>query len=703
MNGKNFRTVIIYLVILAAFAWLVAGQLDGTVSKAPTDLETGTFVSMAKGGLIESAEYRTENGAITGTYWLNASAREKAIKDGWTSTSQEETMTSATKLSNDTTTGSSTSESSGSDANASNTGFLGLFSTETSVTKTPAGLLKYKSTWAGSDSFTEFAQKYLPGKFSVDTSGPSIWLTVLTSFLPVLLIAGVMFLFLNQMNGGNNKVMNFGKAKAKRNSKDSQPITFKDVAGADEAIQELEEIKDFLANPARFQKLGAKIPKGVLLVGPPGTGKTLLARAVAGEANVPFFTISGSDFVEMFVGVGASRVRDLFEQAKAESPSIIFVDEIDAVGRKRGAGLGGGHDEREQTLNQMLVEMDGFDAKDNVIMIAATNRPDILDPALLRPGRFDRQIVVDRPDLKGREDILKIHTRNKPISKEIDLGVLARRTPGFTGADLANLVNEAALLAARHNKDEVDMFELEEGIDRVMAGPERKSRLISDKEKKTIAYHEAGHAIVGHMLPDADPVHKVSIIPRGRALGLTWSLPGEDRFLKSKREMLDEIAVLLSGRASEEIAIGDVTTGASNDIERASKVAKEMVTRFGMSEKLGPQAFGDADHEVFLGRDFNANADYSDDTATVIDTEVSRLISEGYNRAHTILTERSDTLNLMAEVLIERETLEGDALKAILDNTWDEYLKTHTGDEVAVEATEPEGIIFAPSDNAEEE
>lgn len=703
MNGKNFRTVIIYLVILAAFAWLVAGQLDGTVSKAPTNLETGTFISMAKGGLIESAEYKTESGAITGTYWMNDSARQKAIKDGWKASSQEETITSAVDIANETTTGSTTAGKTGDTTNASNNGFLGLFSAETTATKTPAGLLKYKSTWAGSDSFTEFAQKYLPGKFSVDTSGPSIWLTILTSFLPVLLIAGVMFLFLNQMNGGNNKVMNFGKAKAKRNSKDSQPITFKDVAGADEAIQELEEIKDFLANPARFQKLGAKIPKGVLLVGPPGTGKTLLARAVAGEANVPFFTISGSDFVEMFVGVGASRVRDLFEQAKAESPSIIFVDEIDAVGRKRGAGLGGGHDEREQTLNQMLVEMDGFDAKDNVIMIAATNRPDILDPALLRPGRFDRQIVVDRPDLKGREDILKIHTRNKPISKEIDLGVLARRTPGFTGADLANLVNEAALLAARHNKDEVDMFELEEGIDRVMAGPERKSRLISDKEKKTIAYHEAGHAIVGHMLPDADPVHKVSIIPRGRALGLTWSLPGEDRFLKSKREMLDEIAVLLSGRAAEEIAIGDVTTGASNDIERASKVAKEMVTRFGMSEKLGPQAFGDADHEVFLGRDFNANADYSDETATVIDTEVSRLISEGFNRAHSILTERNDTLNLMAQVLIDKETLEGDALKAILDNTWDEYLKTHSGDEVAVEATEPEGIIFAPTENNEEE
>lgn len=692
MNGKNFRTVIIYLVILAAFAWLVAGQLDGNISKPPSELETGTFVSMAKGGLIESAAYRTENGAISGTYWESTAARQKAIKGGWKPASQEETATTAPASTKTTTTSSQ-----------SGSGFLGLFSSEASTTKTPAGLLKYKSTWAGSDSFTEFAQKYLPGKFSVDTSGPSIWLTLLTSFLPILLIAGVMFFFLNQMNGGNNKVMNFGKSKAKRNTKDSNPITFKDVAGADEAIQELDEIKEFLANPARFQKLGAKIPKGVLLVGPPGTGKTLLARAVAGEANVPFFTISGSDFVEMFVGVGASRVRDLFEQAKAESPAIIFVDEIDAVGRKRGAGLGGGHDEREQTLNQMLVEMDGFDAKDNVIMIAATNRPDILDPALLRPGRFDRQIVVDRPDLKGREDILKIHTRNKPISSEIDLEVLARRTPGFTGADLANLVNEAALLAARHNKSEIDMFELEEGIDRVMAGPERKSRLISDKEKKTIAYHEAGHAIVGHNLPDADPVHKVSIIPRGRALGLTWSLPGEDRFLETKREMLDEIAVLLSGRASEEIAIGDVTSGASNDIERATKVAKQMVTRFGMSDTLGPQAYGEADHEVFLGRDFSANADYSDETATIIDKEISRLITEGFNRAHDILTEHKSTLDLMAEVLINRETLEGDALKALLEGTWDEYLQTHSGDEVAVVAGEPEGIIFAPEDTTSEE
>lgn len=704
MNAKNFRTVIIYLVILAAFAWLIAGQLDGSVNKPPTELTTGQFVALTKGGLIESASYRIENGAITGTYWQTKSARAKAIADGWKpEVSQEETATSAVGLDTNSTTNSA----------QKSTGLAGLLgSLEQTKTATPKGLLKYKSTWAGDDSFTEFAQKYMPGKYSVDNSGPSIWITLLGSVLPILLIAGIMFFFLNQMNGGNNKVMNFGKARAKRNNKDSEPITFKDVAGADEAIQELEEIKDFLANPSRFQKLGAKIPKGVLLVGPPGTGKTLLARAVAGEANVPFFTISGSDFVEMFVGVGASRVRDLFEQAKAESPSIIFVDEIDAVGRRRGAGLGGGHDEREQTLNQMLVEMDGFDAKDNVIMIAATNRPDILDPALLRPGRFDRQIVVDRPDLKGREDILKIHTRNKPIASEIDLGVLARRTPGFTGADLANLVNEAALLAARHGKSTIDMAELEEGIDRVMAGPERKSRLISDKEKKTIAYHEAGHAIVGHTLPDADPVHKVSIIPRGRALGLTWSLPGEDRFLQTKREMLDEIAVLLSGRASEEIAIGDVTTGASNDIERASKIAKQMVTRFGMSDQLGPQAFGEGDHEVFLGRDLQNNADYSDETATVIDKEVKRLIDEGFDRARGILTERKATLDLMAQVLIERETLEGDALKAVLTDQWDAYLNGEplAGDEhdAADENADEkpigeQGATFAPTDNSDEE
>ena len=444
-----------------------------------------------------------------------------------------------------------------------------------------------------------------------------------------------MFFFLNQMQGGNSKIMNFGKAKAKRMTRDQPRITFKDVAGADEAIEELQEIKEFLANPGKFQALGAKIPKGVLLVGPPGTGKTLLARAVAGEAAVPFFSISGSDFVEMFVGVGASRVRDLFEQAKAASPCIIFVDEIDAVGRQRGAGLGGGHDEREQTLNQLLVEMDGFDIKDNVILIAATNRPDILDPALLRPGRFDRQVVVDRPDLKGRLGILKIHARGKPLTDEIDLEVLARRTPGFTGADLANLVNEAALLAARHGKKKVDMIELEEGIDRVVAGPERKSRLISEDEKKVIAYHEAGHAIVGHVLPHGDSIHKVTIIPRGRSLGSTWHLPEEEKFLGSKSEMLADLASFLGGRVAEEIAIGDVTTGASNDIERATKLAKQMVMRFGMSEKLGPQTFGEANHEVFLGRDFSANADYSPEVAYEIDKEVARLIDDAYEKART--------------------------------------------------------------------
>jgi cell division protease FtsH len=513
--------------------------------------------------------------------------------------------------------------------------------------------------------------------------------------LPILLLVFVMFFFMNQMQGGNSKIMSFGKAKAKRMTRDQPRITFKDVAGADEAIEELEEIKDFLANPAKFQALGAKIPKGVLLVGPPGTGKTLLARAVAGEAAVPFFSISGSDFVEMFVGVGASRVRDLFEQAKAAAPCIVFMDEIDAVGRQRGAGLGGGHDEREQTLNQLLVEMDGFDLKANVILIAATNRPDILDPALLRPGRFDRQITVDRPDLRGRHGILKIHARGKPLTDDIELEVIARRTPGFTGADLANLVNEAALLAARHGKKKIDMRELEEGIDRVIAGPERKSRLISDDEKRVIAYHEAGHALVGHTLPHADPVHKITIIPRGRSLGSTWSLPEEDRFLETRQGMLDDIASLMGGRVSEEIAIGDITTGASNDIERATKLAKQMVTRFGMSEKLGPQTFGEASHEVFLGRDFSANADYSPEIAYEIDKEVSRLIDEGYAKARLILTERREHLDLMAQVLVERETVDREELAALLDNRWEQFLI----DEAARKAAEPD----VPEDEPEDE
>jgi cell division protease FtsH len=469
--------------------------------------------------------------------------------------------------------------------------------------------------------------------------------------------------------------MSFGKSRAKRITRDQPRITFKDVAGVDEAVEELEEIKEFLANPGKFQALGAKIPKGVLLVGPPGTGKTLLARAVAGEAGVPFFTISGSDFVEMFVGVGASRVRDLFEQAKAASPCIVFIDELDAVGRMRGAGLGGGHDEREQTLNQLLVEMDGFDIKDNVIIMAATNRPDVLDAALLRPGRFDRQILVDRPDLKGRHEILKIHSRGKPLGEAIDLEILARRTPGFTGADLANLVNEAALLAARHGKKEIEMHELEEAIERVIAGPEKKSRIISEHEKRIIAYHESGHALVGHVLPNTDPIHKISIISRGRALGYTLALPVEDKFLSSRGEMLDEIAMMLGGRVAESIAMGDITTGASNDIERATKLARQMVTQYGMSEKLGPMTLGEGQHEVFLGRDFSATPNYSQEIAFEIDKEVRRLIDEAYDTAHRILTERREQLDLMADVLVERETVDKEELEALLAGTWSEFLE----------------------------
>ena len=533
-------------------------------------------------------------------------------------------------------------------------------------------------------------------EYTVDPQDTSIWLTLLTSFLPIVVIIIVMVWLMNQMQGGNSKVMSFGKSRAKRITRDQPRITFKDVAGVDEAVEELEEIKEFLANPGKFQALGAKIPKGVLLVGPPGTGKTLLARAVAGEAGVPFFTISGSDFVEMFVGVGASRVRDLFEQAKAASPCIVFIDELDAVGRMRGAGLGGGHDEREQTLNQLLVEMDGFDIKDNVIIMAATNRPDVLDAALLRPGRFDRQILVDRPDLKGRHEILKIHTRGKPLGKEIDLEVLARRTPGFTGADLANFVNEAALLAARHGKKEIDMVELEDAIERVIAGPEKKSRIISEHEKRIIAYHESGHALVGHVLPNTDPIHKISIISRGRALGYTLALPVEDKFLSSRGEMLDDIAMMLGGRVAEAIAMGDITTGASNDIERATKLARQMVTQFGMSDKLGPMTLGEGQHEVFLGRDFSAQPNYSQEIAFEIDKEVRRLIDEGYDAAHRILSERRAQLDLMADVLVERETVDKEELEALLEGTWEEFQAQQAakaaeqGSEEVVAEQEPE-------------
>ena len=492
------------------------------------------------------------------------------------------------------------------------------------------------------------------------------WLSLLTYVLPFLIFIGFWIFLMNQVQGGGSKVMSFGKSRAKRMSVDSPKITFRDVAGVDEAVEELHEIKEFLENPKKFQALGARIPKGVLLYGPPGTGKTLLARAVAGEAGVPFFSISGSDFVEMFVGVGASRVRDLFEQAKQNSPCIIFMDEIDAVGRHRGAGLGGGHDEREQTLNQLLVEMDGFETKDNIILIAATNRPDILDPALLRPGRFDRQIVVDRPDRKGRSKILEVHTRGKPLAKEINVDALAGQTPGFTGADLSNLVNEAALLSARHDKREITQVELEEGIMRVIAGPEKKTRVMSDKERLITAYHEMGHAIVGHYLEHSDPVHKISIISRGQALGYTISMPQEDKFLTTKAELTDNLAMTLGGRAAEEIVFSEITTGASNDLEKVTATAKQMVMRFGMSEKLGPRVFGHDHGLPFLGREFSAEPDYSDEIAREIDDEIRRIVEGAHQRAKDLLTEHRTSLGTISEILVKRETIEKEEFQALL-------------------------------------
>jgi cell division protease FtsH len=510
------------------------------------------------------------------------------------------------------------------------------------------------------DTIDEYQRTALEADVAVtaDPQRGSPILSILFQFLPILIIVGFFFFLMQQMQGGGNRVMSFGKSKARLVTKDQPKITFGDVAGLDEAIEELHEIKEYLEAPQKFQAMGAKIPKGVLLYGPPGTGKTLLARAVAGEAGVPFFSISGSDFVEMFVGVGASRVRDLFEQAKANSPSIVFMDEIDAVGRHRGAGLGGGHDEREQTLNQLLVEMDGFDVKGGVILIAATNRPDILDPALLRPGRFDRQIVVDRPDLTGRVGVLKVHTRGKPLSKDVDVETLAKRTPGFTGADLANVVNEAALLAARFSRSEISMQELEEAIDRVVAGPERRSRVISEKEKKVIAYHEAGHALVSHALPNADPVHKVSIVSRGRALGYTLTLPSEDRFLVTRSELVDELAMLLGGRVAEEVVFNEPTTGASDDIQRCTRIAKSMVMQYGMSD-LGPLALGETEgQQPFLGRDYGHVKDYSDDVAAKIDDEIHRLVEEAHDEAREIVVKYRDKLDLLVEKLLEKESVE---------------------------------------------
>ena len=514
---------------------------------------------------------------------------------------------------------------------------------------------------------------HVPPKNYTDQIDEPSWISsVLFSILPIIIILGLFWFLMGQMQGGGSRVMQFGKSRAKLATKDTPKVTFADVAGADEAVEELYEIKEFLQEPAKFLAVGAKIPKGVLLYGQPGTGKTLLARAVAGEAGVPFYSISGSDFVEMFVGVGASRVRDLFEQAKQNSPCIIFMDEIDAVGRHRGAGLGGGHDEREQTLNQLLVEMDGFEMKDNIILIAATNRPDILDPALLRPGRFDRQIVVDRPDRKGRAKILEVHTRGKPLARVIDVDTLAGQTPGFTGADLSNLVNEAALLSARTGKREIGQVELEEGIMRVIAGPEKKTRVMSEKERLITAYHEMGHAIVGHYLEHSDPVHKISVVSRGQALGYTISLPQEDKFLTTRAELGDTMAMSLGGRAAEEIVFGEITTGASNDLEKVTATAKQMVMRFGMSEKLGPRVFGHDHGQPFLGREFSSEPDYSDDVAREIDDEIRRIVETAHQGAKDILTEHRTKLEAISEILVKRETIEKEQFRALLEGQSEE-------------------------------
>ena len=610
------RTTLIYLIIgIALVAYLVHSFRGGIkTNQNVTTLSTNEFVTAVKEDRIVEVNYKTENGKLTGQYWANSEkvGNEKAKS-------------------------------------------------------------RFESFYVGADSLQELMSKHPKVKFTIDTTDGSIWELLITTVVPTAIMLGAILYFMNQIQGQNGRAMNFGQTKAQTSEETRPKVKFADVAGIDEAVEELQEVRDFLAEPERYLKMGAKIPHGVLLVGPPGCGKTLLAKAVAGEAGVPFFSISGSDFVEMFVGVGASRVRDLFKQAKEASPAIIFIDEIDAVGRQRGAGVGGSHDEREQTLNQMLVEMDGFEDSSAVILIAATNRPDILDPALLRPGRFDRQVTVDRPDVKGRERILRVHAANKPLKGEVDFERLAKLTPGFTGADLANLMNESALLAARRRKETIGMAEVEEAMERVIAGPEKKGRVMTEAERRTIAYHESGHALVGHLLENANPVHKVSIVSRGQALGYTLQLPEEDHFLETRNAMLDDIAVLLGGRTAEELFCEDITTGASNDLERATKKAREMVTRYGMSEALGTQVYGEAQHEVFLGRDYANHQDLSAETTKRIDDEVERIMREAHERARRILEAHADRMHQMAQVLLAQETVEGDEMLALLDGTYDDW------------------------------
>ncbi|MDY3981020.1 MAG: ATP-dependent zinc metalloprotease FtsH [Paraeggerthella sp.] len=652
----NPRTTVISVILFMIIAFFVGQQFMNmsTSGSMPTDrLITSEFVQAVEQDRMTKVVYNAGDYTVSGTYYPAITAGSTAA-DAFNGAFQALNAKMATIK------------------NPETGKALGGVGTSDLSSVTLGSEHKFTSTYAGG-SIGELMAAHPNVPYEVQL--PSPWASILSTLLPIILIGGLLFFFFKSMQKANNSQMSFGKAKTKKSIEERPDVKFSDVAGVDEAVEEMQEIKDFLANPAKYQSMGAKIPRGCLLVGPPGTGKTLLARAVAGEAGVPFFSISGSDFVEMFVGVGASRVRDLFQQAKEASPSIIFIDEIDAVGRQRGTGLGGGHDEREQTLNQLLVEMDGFEANDSVVLIAATNRADVLDPALLRPGRFDRQIVVDAPDVKGRERILPVHSKDKPLGSDVDLAKVAKLTPGFTGADLSNLMNESALLTARRGKKIITQQEVSESMERVIAGPERKGRVLDERTKHTIAYHESGHALVGHLLPHADPVHKISIISRGRALGYTLSIPKEDKVLNSLGEMRDELAVFMGGRVAEEIFCDDITTGASNDLERATKMARAIVTQYGMSTELGTQVFGQPNHEVFLGRDYGNTQDYSEETARRIDDEVARIMKEAHDRAYDILVSHREQMDLMANVLLERETVEGEACLALLDNTWDEYLK----------------------------
>lgn len=687
----NTRTTIVWTVMVAILLGMLSMQLisglqgrNNEPEMQTDELLTSDFISAVNENRVQEVTYEAGNNAVSGKYYpaqtaggTIADAYNKAMAAlnsslGTMQTSDEKAIANGLEL-------------------------------QTLPTSNIGQQRKFKTTWVGNDSLGELMAAHPEIKYDVKL--PNSMVNAVLSYLPMLILVGFFVFLFYQMSKANNQQMGFGRTKAKMATEERPDVKFEDVAGVDEAVEEMQEIRDFLANPAKYQEIGAKIPRGCLLVGPPGTGKTLLARAVAGEAGVPFFSISGSDFVEMFVGVGASRVRDLFKQAKEAAPSIVFIDEIDAVGRQRGTGLGGGHDEREQTLNQLLVEMDGFEASDSVVLIAATNRSDVLDPALLRPGRFDRQIVVDVPDIKGREKILKVHAANKPLAQDVDLDKIAKLTPGFTGADLANLLNESALLTARRGKKIISMEEVQDSMERVIAGPERKGRVIDENTKRTIAYHESGHALVGHTLPLADPVHKISIISRGRALGYTLSIPKEDKVLNGLKEMEQELAVFLGGRVAEEIFCDDITTGASNDLERATKMARQMVTQYGMSVELGTQIFGQPNHEVFLGRDYGNTQDYSEETARRIDDEVARIMKQAHDTAYEILNSHKDQMHLMASVLMERETVDGDECQALLDNKWDEWLKHEATGAVEAAANTPAVAEASPdvSDTPEPE